>query len=134
MSSEDVTNAFLLAGVPRQLLEAFSAYSNGRKILSTKTNDRSMRCLHGIRFISMLWIMLGHVYFSRNNSIVCKPARVFRSSGVEMRRQSVSLFPLGQSAKPERCSVMPVACGFRLGAVMMELHTTALSNADGNVA
>ncbi|KAL3218662.1 hypothetical protein MRX96_031471 [Rhipicephalus microplus] len=54
----------------RQLLEAFSAYSNGRKILSTKTNDRSLRCLHGIRFISMLWVMLGHVYFSRNNSIV----------------------------------------------------------------
>ncbi|CAN7992617.1 unnamed protein product, partial [Ixodes pacificus] len=56
--------------VPRQLLEAFSVYANSQKVLSTKTNDRSMRCLHGIRFVSMLWVMLGHVYFSRNNSQV----------------------------------------------------------------
>ncbi|KAM7305330.1 nose resistant to fluoxetine protein 6 [Ixodes scapularis] len=56
--------------IPRQLLEAFSVYANSQKVLSTKTNDRSMRCLHGIRFVSMLWVMLGHVYFSRNNSQV----------------------------------------------------------------
>lgn len=43
-------------------LHCFSALSNGRKILSMKvsaSND-NLSCLHGIRFFSTCWIVLGH--------------------------------------------------------------------------
>ncbi|XP_041358213.1 nose resistant to fluoxetine protein 6-like isoform X2 [Gigantopelta aegis] len=41
-------------------LLAFSVYTNGKKILSTTHSKDSIQCLHGIRFISMTWIILGH--------------------------------------------------------------------------
>ena len=42
-------------------LLALSIYSNGQKILSTKRTPGSLDCLHGIRFLSMTWVILGHV-------------------------------------------------------------------------
>ncbi|WAR11321.1 NRF6-like protein [Mya arenaria] len=39
---------------------AFSAYSNGVKILSTEQGAGSLGALHGIRFLSMAWVILGH--------------------------------------------------------------------------
>ena len=38
----------------------FSLYTNGYKILSTKQPPGALTCLNGIRFISMLWVILGH--------------------------------------------------------------------------
>ncbi|XP_055327622.1 nose resistant to fluoxetine protein 6-like [Paramacrobiotus metropolitanus] len=50
-------------GVLSDILLAFSLYGNGKKILDTcSTNDRSLSCIHGIRFLSMTWVLLGHTY------------------------------------------------------------------------
>ncbi|XP_064616438.1 nose resistant to fluoxetine protein 6-like isoform X2 [Liolophura sinensis] len=43
-------------------LASFSVYTNGRKILSTAQAPGSLNCLHGIRFLSMSWVILGHTY------------------------------------------------------------------------
>ncbi|XP_066275301.1 nose resistant to fluoxetine protein 6-like [Branchiostoma lanceolatum] len=40
----------------------FSLYTNVGKLLSTRQAPGSIKCLHGIRFISMTWVILGHTY------------------------------------------------------------------------
>jgi hypothetical protein len=42
---------------------AFSVYTNGAKVLSTERHEGTMECVHGIRVISMLWVMYGHTYY-----------------------------------------------------------------------
>ncbi|KAF2886086.1 hypothetical protein ILUMI_20087, partial [Ignelater luminosus] len=42
------------------LLTAFSAFTNGRKLLKTNSNSNQISCIHGIRVITMMWIILGH--------------------------------------------------------------------------
>ena len=46
-----------------QCLLAFSVTRNTGKIISTERRVGSMHCLHGIRTISMLWVMYGHCYY-----------------------------------------------------------------------
>ncbi|UYV78251.1 OACYL [Cordylochernes scorpioides] len=41
---------------------AFSIYSNGRKLLSTNSSGDSIDIIHGIRFLSMAWIIVGHSF------------------------------------------------------------------------
>ena len=41
-------------------LVAFSVYTNGSKLLSTSQPAGSITCIHGIRFLSMTWVVLGH--------------------------------------------------------------------------
>ncbi|KAI0241756.1 hypothetical protein LSAT2_019618 [Lamellibrachia satsuma] len=42
---------------------ALSLYSNGAKVLdASTTREGTLGAIHGIRFISMTWVMLGHVY------------------------------------------------------------------------
>ncbi|KAK7866691.1 hypothetical protein R5R35_003232 [Gryllus longicercus] len=50
----------------RALLAAFSVVSNGRKLLAMprQGGDQTLSCLHGIRFISMAWVVLGHRYMA----------------------------------------------------------------------
>ena len=50
-----------LADIPRRVLLAFSLYSNAQKILNTKRTPGELDCVHGIRFLSMSWVILGHV-------------------------------------------------------------------------
>eukprot|EP00058_Branchiostoma_floridae_P023935 XP_002609425.1 hypothetical protein BRAFLDRAFT_124632 [Branchiostoma floridae] len=45
-----------------RVLLCFSLYTNIGKLLSTKQAPGSIKCLHGIRFISMTWVILGHTY------------------------------------------------------------------------
>ncbi|XP_035658031.1 nose resistant to fluoxetine protein 6-like [Branchiostoma floridae] len=45
-----------------RILLCFSLYTNIGKVLSTKQAPGSIKCLHGIRFISMTWVILGHTY------------------------------------------------------------------------
>ncbi|XP_076347526.1 nose resistant to fluoxetine protein 6-like [Tachypleus tridentatus] len=45
-----------------KVLLCFSVYTNGKKILNTKTASDNMGALHGIRFLSMTWVLLGHTY------------------------------------------------------------------------
>ncbi|KAL5012556.1 hypothetical protein ScPMuIL_011107 [Solemya velum] len=47
-----------------KILESFSVYSNGKQILSTNQSSATLRVVHGVRFISMTWVILGHVYSS----------------------------------------------------------------------
>ena len=44
-----------------KLILSFSLYSNFNAIMSTKTGGKdTLTCLNGIRFISMMWVVLGH--------------------------------------------------------------------------
>ncbi|CAG0891484.1 unnamed protein product [Darwinula stevensoni] len=51
-----------LQGNTRKILIAGSILTNGERILSTKTRKDNIGCLNGIRFITMTWVVLGHVY------------------------------------------------------------------------
>ncbi|XP_037300821.1 nose resistant to fluoxetine protein 6 [Manduca sexta] len=52
-------------GVWSELLLSFSILSNGRTILSTdKPNDGALTCLHGMRFMSVLWVIMVHTYLT----------------------------------------------------------------------
>ncbi|KAH7982137.1 hypothetical protein HPB52_003276 [Rhipicephalus sanguineus] len=48
---------------PLEALLCFSAYSNARKLFAPEDKPDSLRALHGIRFLSMTWIIFGHSYF-----------------------------------------------------------------------
>ncbi|XP_037072333.1 nose resistant to fluoxetine protein 6-like [Pollicipes pollicipes] len=47
-------------GRPQQALLAFSVYTNTQKLLDTTPRKGTLACLHGIRFFSMTWVVLGH--------------------------------------------------------------------------
>ncbi|XP_078614290.1 nose resistant to fluoxetine protein 6-like [Branchiostoma floridae x Branchiostoma japonicum] len=49
-------------GMTGRILLCFSLYTNIGKVLSTKQAPGSIKCLHGIRFISMTWVILAHTY------------------------------------------------------------------------
>jgi hypothetical protein len=40
-------------------IEYFSLKQNLKKLLSTETSEE-LSCLHGIRFFSMVWVVIGH--------------------------------------------------------------------------
>lgn len=48
------------SGLVLKVLVAFSVYTNGSKLLSTRQQAGSLNCVHGIRFLSMTWVVLGH--------------------------------------------------------------------------
>ena len=45
-----------------KLVRAFSIFTNAPAVLCTKTKDDAVSCLYGIRFFSILWVMLGNTY------------------------------------------------------------------------
>ncbi|OQV21128.1 Nose resistant to fluoxetine protein 6 [Hypsibius exemplaris] len=49
-------------GILGEILMVFSIYTNTQKLLSVSSNDQSLTCIHGIRFLSMTWVVLGHTY------------------------------------------------------------------------
>ncbi|EEC06589.1 hypothetical protein IscW_ISCW004371 [Ixodes scapularis] len=51
------------AGVLLDCLLCFSAHTNARKLLMPEDKAGSLGALHGIRFLSMTWIIFGHTYF-----------------------------------------------------------------------
>ncbi|XP_023240696.1 nose resistant to fluoxetine protein 6-like [Centruroides sculpturatus] len=57
---------YIEIGALRRFTEACSFYSNIKYILTTETSTNSLRPLHGIRFISCTWIILGHTYYCKN--------------------------------------------------------------------
>ena len=64
---EEMCITCTFAGIPMRVLLALSVYSNGQKILSTNTTPGTLDCVHGIRFLSMTWVILGHtLYFMIN--------------------------------------------------------------------
>jgi hypothetical protein len=66
-----------VAGVTHDLMVSFSLNNNGRNLLSCSSGSDTMTSLHGLRFLSILWILLGHTYYMKSvspniNSIVVK--------------------------------------------------------------
>lgn len=46
-----------------QILLAFSAVTNGRKILHCgPAPSDSLTCVHGLRFLSLAWVIMVHTY------------------------------------------------------------------------
>lgn len=37
-------------------------YTNGEKLFRMTKNTNELTCLNGIRFFSMMWVLIGHVY------------------------------------------------------------------------
>ena len=44
----------------QRVLIAFSLYTNTKKLLDTSTSKGTLTCIHGIRFFSMTWVLMGH--------------------------------------------------------------------------
>ena len=51
------------SGAAVRALRCFSAISNARKILSTRSTPGSFTCLHGMRVLSTSWVLLFHWWF-----------------------------------------------------------------------
>ncbi|XP_059140271.1 nose resistant to fluoxetine protein 6-like [Physella acuta] len=49
-------------GICTKILVAFSVYTNGQKVLNTAQPAGSLSSIHGIRFISMTWVIFCHTY------------------------------------------------------------------------
>ncbi|XP_044747810.1 nose resistant to fluoxetine protein 6-like [Coccinella septempunctata] len=47
---------------PNQLFLAFSMYTNSGKLFSISKNNNQLECLNGLKFYSMLWVLVGHTY------------------------------------------------------------------------
>jgi hypothetical protein len=52
----------LLAEAKNELLLTFSVYTNGKKLLNTKSSGDTLQAVHGMRFISICWVVWGHRY------------------------------------------------------------------------
>ncbi|XP_035213460.1 uncharacterized protein LOC118187364 isoform X2 [Stegodyphus dumicola] len=50
--------------VAKRILLCFSAICNGEKILDTRVSEGQLLSIHGIRFLSLIWVILGHTYIS----------------------------------------------------------------------
>ncbi|GFT13897.1 nose resistant to fluoxetine protein 6, partial [Nephila pilipes] len=46
-----------------RFLSCFSMITNFKRLASTKTSSNSLKCLHGLRFLSITWVVMGHCYF-----------------------------------------------------------------------
>jgi len=51
----------------KEILLAFSLYTNGKKLLDTKHAADTLSSLHGIRYLSICWIVLVHKYTLLND-------------------------------------------------------------------
>ena len=49
-----------VSDILKRIARALSVYRNGTKLFSTAGSQKTLGCLHGIRFISMSWVILGH--------------------------------------------------------------------------
>ena len=67
-----------------EIIKCFSVYTNGGKLLNTRQADGSghLGCLNGIRTISMLWIILGHVYLIGSGVFMKNPLDVEKVSKI----------------------------------------------------
>ncbi|KAG5681173.1 hypothetical protein PVAND_010631 [Polypedilum vanderplanki] len=93
-----------------QLLTSFSIYTNGAKLFDTTKikSENSLNCLHGLRALSIIWIITGHRFsnqFPWGNSIEL----------VEFNKTFLSAIV--------RAHVMAVDTFFLMGALLMTLST-----------
>jgi hypothetical protein len=57
-----------VTGVAHFVLTSFSLKTNIKNLLSASTSADTMTCLHGLRFLSIFWILLGHTYYMKSMS------------------------------------------------------------------
>ncbi|KAF2898405.1 hypothetical protein ILUMI_07770 [Ignelater luminosus] len=55
-------------------LTAFSLITNTKKLLQTTSGSGQISCLHGIRVISMMWVIFGHRYAISSTMPIVNPA------------------------------------------------------------
>lgn len=60
-----------ISGCLMKIFLAFSVYSNGKKLLSTKKTPGTLGAVNGVRVLSISWVILGHV-FAFVISVVCE--------------------------------------------------------------
>ena len=55
----------MIVGTLKKVFLTFSLYSNTSALLNTEQQASNITCIHGIRFLSMTWIVIGHttVYY-----------------------------------------------------------------------
>ncbi|KAF2887396.1 hypothetical protein ILUMI_18777, partial [Ignelater luminosus] len=63
----DVIITYLQKKPINPLFLAFSILTNGRKLIETTNNPNQISCIHGIRVLSMMWILIGHKYVIATN-------------------------------------------------------------------
>ena len=51
-----------LVSIGMQLIKSFSLYETLPKMLDSSPKPNQLQALDGIRFLSMTWVILGHVY------------------------------------------------------------------------
>lgn len=101
-------------GKPLRCLLSFSAYHNGAKLLSVSglSKDRALAPIHGIRFISMTWVILAHtIYFGLTSASVGKPHCWIANLGMVWWSMSHSFGDTTnkttESSLPSSCSSKP---------------------------
>lgn len=73
-------------------LTCFCVFTNGAKLLNTNTSEGELLCVHGIRFLSMSWVILGHSYvFGYTQMSKRMTANTYRNS---MRSEIPQFSPL----------------------------------------
>jgi hypothetical protein len=50
------------------LFVVFSLYTNGKKLLGTHCENDNLKCLNGIRVLTMVWVIVGHLFIIRINA------------------------------------------------------------------
>ncbi|XP_013781189.2 nose resistant to fluoxetine protein 6-like, partial [Limulus polyphemus] len=51
------------------ILISFSIFTNGKELLNTKIRSGNLGAVHGMRFLTILWVILAHTYMFPNFSI-----------------------------------------------------------------
>nr|XP_003703360.2 PREDICTED: nose resistant to fluoxetine protein 6-like [Megachile rotundata] len=68
-TSYDIAKQGRLSTLNRQgrrhvLLTSFSIYTNGKNLLKTNGRKESIKCLDGLRYLSICWIIYGHTHYT----------------------------------------------------------------------
>ncbi|KAJ8676409.1 hypothetical protein QAD02_012196 [Eretmocerus hayati] len=78
-----------IRGTKNELLTSFSLSSNGKELLSTKRHRGTIKCLDGLRYLSICWIIYGHTFYLEAVGV-----KMDRSSIPKMHENWASMFIL----------------------------------------
>ena len=60
----NIHDVFYIVDVMCRLLMCFSVLYNTSRLLTVRsTGDTTLDAVHGVRFLSMTWVILGHTFF-----------------------------------------------------------------------
>lgn len=66
-----------LPGLKVRIFQCFSLTRNFPKLMNTDVSEKSIGCLHGVRVLTILWIILGHEYFLHAVSLTASKVYIF---------------------------------------------------------